>query len=69
VKLKLLDQGEVDLSTASGELSADLQALFAAHERRQLRERIKRGHEYRRVKKLLGQERLGDISLRRINMS
>ncbi|WP_019486992.1 recombinase family protein [Kamptonema formosum] len=52
VKLKLLDQGEVDLSTASGELSADLQALFAAHERRQLRERIKRGHEYRRSKKV-----------------
>lgn len=52
VKLKLLDQGVVDLSTASGELSADLQALFAAHERRQLRERIKRGHEYRRSKKV-----------------
>jgi len=48
VKLKLLDQGQVDLSTASGELNADLQALFAIHERRQLRERIQRGHEHRR---------------------
>jgi DNA invertase Pin-like site-specific DNA recombinase len=52
VKLKLLDQGEVNLSTASGELSADLQAVFAAYERRQLRERIKRGHEYRRSRKV-----------------
>lgn len=52
VKLKLLDQGQVDLSTASGELSADLQALFAIHERRQLRERVQRGHEYRRSKEV-----------------
>lgn len=52
VKLKLLDQGEVDLTTASGELHADLQALFAGHERRQLRERIQRGNEYRRSKKV-----------------
>jgi DNA invertase Pin-like site-specific DNA recombinase len=48
VKLILLDQGQVDLSTASGELNADLQALFAIHERRQLRERIQWGHEHRR---------------------
>jgi site-specific DNA recombinase len=51
VKLKLLDQGEVDLSTASGELSADLHAIFAAHERRQLQERIRYGHEDRRIRK------------------
>jgi len=48
VKLKLLDQGQVDLSTAFGEFNADIQALLAIHERRQLRERIQRGHEHRR---------------------
>lgn len=48
VNLKLLDQGEVDLSTACGELSADMQAIFAVHERRMLRERVCRGFEYKR---------------------
>ncbi len=48
IKLTLLDQGEVDLNSASGELSADLQATIAHHERRMLRERIQRGFEYRR---------------------
>jgi len=52
VKLKLLDQGEVDLSTAFGELSADMQAMFAVHERRMLRERVQRGFEYRRANKV-----------------
>ncbi|MBD2124827.1 recombinase family protein [Microcoleus sp. ZQ-A2] len=51
-KLKLLDQGEVDLSTAFGELSADMQAMFAVHERRMLRERVQRGFEYRRSNKV-----------------
>jgi DNA invertase Pin-like site-specific DNA recombinase len=51
-KLKLLDQGEVDLSTAFGELSADMQAIFAVHERRMLRERVQRGFEYRRSNKV-----------------
>lgn len=50
VTLHLLDQGEVDLSTASGELSADMQALFAVHERRMIRERVKKGFEHRRGK-------------------
>jgi predicted DNA-binding protein YlxM (UPF0122 family) len=48
VQLKLLDQGEVDLSTAAGELSADMQAIFAVHERRLLRERVKHGFKHRR---------------------
>lgn len=48
VKLQLLDQGEVDLSTAAGELSADMQAIFAVHERRLLRERVKHGFKHRR---------------------
>ncbi len=52
VQLKLLDQGDVDLSTACGELSADMQAIFAVHERRMLRERVKRGYEYRKKKKI-----------------
>jgi site-specific DNA recombinase len=51
-KLRLLDQGEVDLSTAFGELSADMQAMFAVHERRMLRERVQRGFEYRRSNKV-----------------
>jgi DNA invertase Pin-like site-specific DNA recombinase len=52
VRLYLLDQGEVDLTTASGELSADMQAIFAVHERRMLRERILKGHAYRRKRKV-----------------
>ncbi|MBD1919790.1 recombinase family protein [Microcoleus sp. FACHB-831] len=52
VKLTLLDQGEVDLSTAFGELSADMQAMFAVHERRMLKERVQRGCEYRRFNKV-----------------
>ncbi|MBW4548454.1 MAG: recombinase family protein [Symplocastrum torsivum CPER-KK1] len=52
IKLTLLDQGEVDLNSASGELSADLQATIAQHERRMLRERIQRGFEYRRGNKV-----------------
>lgn len=40
VKLKLLDQGEVELTTALGELSADMQAIFVVHERRMLKERV-----------------------------
>ncbi|BAQ63106.1 site-specific recombinases (plasmid) [Geminocystis sp. NIES-3708] len=51
VKLKLLDQGDVDLNSAFGELSADMQALFAVHERRMLKERVSRGFEYKRKKK------------------
>lgn len=48
ITLKLLDQGEVDLNSASGELSADMSAIFAVHERRMIRERVKRGMAYRR---------------------
>ena len=51
INLKLLDQGEVDLKTASGELSADMQAIFAVHERRMIRERVQRGMQYRRNQK------------------
>jgi site-specific DNA recombinase len=50
VQLHLLDQGVVDLETASGLLNADMNALFAVHERRMLRERVQKGHEYRRKK-------------------
>lgn len=52
VRLHLLDQGDVDLTTASGELSADMQAIFAVHERRMLRERILKGHAYRRKRQV-----------------
>lgn len=52
VKLRFLDQGEVDLSTATGEMNADLSALFAVHERRMLKERVERGHAYRRKQKV-----------------
>lgn len=48
VRLIFLDQGEVDLSSASGELNSDLQVLFAVHESRMLRERVSRGLDYRR---------------------
>jgi DNA invertase Pin-like site-specific DNA recombinase len=52
VKLQLLDQGEVDLTTASGELNSDLQVLFAIHESRMLRERINKGFDYRRSREV-----------------
>lgn len=48
VKLRLLDQGEVDFNTASGELHSDLQVLFSVHESRMLQERVNRGFDYRR---------------------
>lgn len=48
IVLQLLDQGIVDLTTATGELSADMQALFAVHERRMLIDRVKHGYKYRR---------------------
>ena len=48
IKLQLLDQGEIDLTTASGELNSDLQIIFAVHESRMLRERVNKGFEYRR---------------------
>jgi site-specific DNA recombinase len=48
VTLKLLDQGTVDFNTAAGELSADMQAIFAVHERRMLQERVKNGFKHRR---------------------
>jgi len=51
VTLRLLDQGAVDFETATGELSADLQALLAVHEVRMLRERVSKGHAYRRSRK------------------
>ncbi|MDK3159867.1 recombinase family protein [Kamptonema cortianum] len=51
-RIIFLDQGEADLTTASGELNADLQVMFAVHERRMLRERVKRGFEQRRKKKV-----------------
>lgn len=48
VVLRLVDQGEVDLTTAAGELNADLQAIFAVHEVRELRQRIRKGFQKRR---------------------
>lgn len=48
VQLRLLDQGDVDLETSSGELNADLQAVFSVHELRSLRERVKKGFRKRR---------------------
>lgn len=48
VELLLLDQGLVDLHSAAGELSAHIQAKFATYERSQLREKVKKGHAYRR---------------------
>lgn len=51
ISLQLLDQGEVDLNTASGELNADILGLLAFHERNMLRERVKKGNEYRRKRK------------------
>jgi site-specific DNA recombinase len=48
VTIRLLDQGIVDFESASGELQADLQALFAVHERNMLRERVSRGKSYSR---------------------
>jgi DNA invertase Pin-like site-specific DNA recombinase len=48
VQIRLLDQGAVDFGSASGLLQADLQSLFAVYERNMLRERIARGHKYRR---------------------
>jgi DNA invertase Pin-like site-specific DNA recombinase len=52
VKLILLDQGEVDLTTASGELNSDIQVLLAIHESRMLRERVNKGFEYRRSREV-----------------
>jgi DNA invertase Pin-like site-specific DNA recombinase len=51
VKLYLLDQGTADLESASGLLSADINVLLAIHESRMLRERVQKGHEYRRKNK------------------
>lgn len=56
VKLFFLDQGEQDFHTAAGELSADLQVLFASYERNMLRERVTHGHAHRR-KQLLAASR------------
>ena len=51
IKLYLLDLGDVDLNTASGELNLDIRCLLAIHERRELRDRVRRGHRYRRERK------------------
>lgn len=49
VELYLIDQGElVDLHTAAGELYSDLQILFGVHERRSLKERVKKGFQKKR---------------------
>jgi DNA invertase Pin-like site-specific DNA recombinase len=50
VELVLLNQGVVDLETASGEFFADMQVLFAVQERRIIKERVKKGFEHRRNK-------------------
>lgn len=52
VEIELLDQGKQDLTTASGEMSADMMVLFAAFERNMLCERVKHGFAYRRSKKI-----------------
>ena len=54
VKLRLLDGGDVDFSTAAGELSADMQALLSVNERRMIRERVLRGFEHRRKRLAAG---------------
>lgn len=46
--LYFLDQGEVNLNTASGELTSDIQSIMAVHERRMLKERVKHGFQHRR---------------------
>jgi DNA invertase Pin-like site-specific DNA recombinase len=51
IKLYLIDLGDVDLNTASGELNLDIRCLLAIHERRELRDRVRRGHRYRRERK------------------
>jgi len=51
VEVDLLDQGKQDLTTASGEMSADMMVLLAAFERNMLRERVRHGFAYRRSKK------------------
>ncbi|MBW4472632.1 MAG: recombinase family protein [Stenomitos rutilans HA7619-LM2] len=51
IKLYLIDLGDVDLNTASGELNLDIRCLLAVHERRELRDRVRRGHRYRRERK------------------
>lgn len=48
VQIHSLDQGHVDLDTASNRLRADLQALFSDHERDMLCERTSKGDSYRR---------------------
>lgn len=64
ISLQLLDQGEVDFSTASGELFADIQGILAFHERNMLRERVKKGKEYRRKRKAAcGRAPFGYITL------
>ncbi|MEB3308821.1 MAG: fdxN element excision recombinase XisF [Snowella sp.] len=50
VTLRLLDVGIVDLSTANGELTSDIQSIMAVNERRQLRERILHGNKHRRTR-------------------
>lgn len=52
VKIDLLDQGKQDLTTASGEMNADMMVLLAAFERNMLRERVKHGFAHRRSKKV-----------------
>lgn len=52
IKLVVLEQGgEQDLSTASGEFSADMQVLFAAYERTLIRDRIRNVMTQRRSEK------------------
>lgn len=51
IKLYLIDLGDVDLNTASGELNLDIRCLLAIHERRELRDRVRRGHRYRKERK------------------
>jgi DNA invertase Pin-like site-specific DNA recombinase len=48
VRVKLLDEGQVDWESAAGEFSADFRALMAQDERRRIRERVSRGFQYRR---------------------
>ena len=51
VRVKLLDEGQVDWESAAGEFSADFRALMAQDERRRIRERVSRGFQYRRKRK------------------
>lgn len=52
VVVKLLDEGDLVWETAAEEFTADIRALLAEDERRRIQERVSRGFEYRRKRKV-----------------